>query len=300
MNNILFTSLQVVIALLVVYILGVFAMKIMTKEDIIMDPTKLTITPIFTGWIETNGFINKQFNTFNRFAKNFRNLPHSMNRYGGAQFSYSLWIKLNNTSAENVADKILFLHGDPKMYKYRVYTNEGSKTLTDYITKCPLVKFGNSVDDIKVQFNTTNDISATSTISRIPNADETVRHNIVSLIPGKWAFFTFVFEDDKRYNEFEDGVIFRFYINDILYHTERYKGAIRLNKGHLHILPTGSIKDGYLADLTYYNYALNINEIRTLYAKGHNNTRYNELENDASFNEPMYLSQYNKLEINNF
>jgi len=299
MNNKLFILLEVVIALLIVIILNKIAVKIMTNDEIIEDPTRKMKTVLFNGWVETNGFTNKKFNTFNQFATNYRKLPHSMNKLGGAQFTYTMWIKLNNTSAENVANKVLFLQGDPSLYNFTETIGNTTKTINDFLVKCPVVKFGNGVDEINVEFNTTKEISARASILRVPNADETIRHNMVSLLPGKWAMLTFVFEDDKRYNEFEDGVIFRFYVNDIMYNTSRFTGALRLNQGDLNILPNGGILDGYLADLTYYNYAFNVEDVRNVFAKGFNNNRYNEMDNDPSFNEPLYLTQYNKLEINN-
>lgn len=290
---------QVAVALVVFAILNNAALMIMKYDEIVDDPTKLVKQVIFKGWVETNGFTSKQYNTHNVFSTNYKKLPHSMNKMGGAQFSYTMWVKLNDLSASNVADKVLFLHGDKNAYAYTTTVGNLTQNHVGTVVKCPLVKFGDSADSLLVEFNTTTEVSATAEISRIKSMDETVRHNVFSLMPGKWALFSFTFEDDRRYGEHEDGVVFKFYINDILYHTQRYSGALRLNQGDLNILPTGAISDGYLADLTYYNYALEVDAIKQVVVAGPSKERYNDLAGDPSFNQPLYLSQYNKLEVAN-
>ena len=290
---------QVAVALVVFAILNNAAIKIMKLESLVDDPTKLVKTVLFKGWVETNGFTNKQYNTHNVFSTNYQKLPHSMNKMGGAQFSYTLWVKLNDLSASNVADKVLFLHGDKNRYAYTTSVGNLTQNHVGNVVKCPLVKFGDSADTLMVEFNTTTEVSATAEISKVKSFDETIRHNVFSLMPGKWVLFTFTFEDDRRYGEHEDGVVFKFYVNDILYHTQRYAGALRLNQGDLSILPTVAIADGYLADLTYYNYALELDAIKNVVRAGPSKIRYNDLAGDPSFNQPLYLSQYNKLEIAN-
>lgn len=299
MNKAVFIVLQVLVAIIIFVLLNNFAVWIMKKETIIDDPTALVKTKLFDGWVETNGFTNKAFNTYNMFASNYRKMPRSINKMGGAQFSYSMWIKLNNTSAKNIANKVLFVQGDNKRYSFSTSVGDKRTNEIDYLIKSPLVKFGDDADTLITEFNTSTNISTTAQVSKVNNRDETVRHNVFSLMPGKWMLMTWIFEDDKKYDEPEDGVVFRFYLNDILYQTQRYSGSLRLNKGDMYILPGGGIEDGFLGDLTYYNYALGVDEIRRVYSQGVTNKRYNEMDTDPSFNEPLYLSQYNKLEIYN-
>lgn len=299
MSKILYILIQSIAALLIFVALNNIAVYIMKNEDIIEDPTKLIKQLIIPGWVETKGFTDKAFNTYNRFAKNYKKLPKSSNKFGGAQFTYTLWTKFNNVSAENLAGKVLFLQGDKKKYPYTETIYNKATAKTDYLVKCPLVKFGNNSNELIVEFNTTKDITETAVISRVQSSDETLRHNIFSLTPGKWTMMTFVFQDDKRYGDPENGIIFSFYLNDVLYSTQRFTGALRLNQGDLNILPGSSIQDGYISDLTYHNYALNPNEITKLVSMGYTNKRYDEMQSDPSFNQPLYLSQYNKLEINN-
>jgi hypothetical protein len=299
MNKVITVVFQIVVALIIFVILNNISIALMNKEDIIDDPTKRVKTVIFDGWVETQSFTDKQYDTHNVFASNYKKLPNSVNKMGGAQFSYSVWVKLNNTSAENVSEKILFLQGDKSQYPYTETVGNQTSTKNGYLVKCPLVKFGDSADTLVVEVNTTMNITDSAEITRVQDRDETIRHNLFSLLPGQWVLFTFVFEDNKPYGMHEDAVVFKFFVNDILYHTQKFKGALRLNKGDLCILPNGGIQDGYLSDLTYYNYALNVKEIQEIISKGRTNKRYTDLKNDPTFNKPLYLSQYNRLDITN-
>ena len=306
MNRTVFVIFQVVVALIVFMVLNNVAVYIMKKENVIPDPTKSVATSIFAGWVDTSTFTNKSFDTHNVFASNYRSLPRSANKMGGAQFSYTVWVRFNDISAKTLSDKVMFMQGDPTKYNYQVQRNVGGfspKTVTenkyDYVVKCPLVRFGDDGSSMIVEFNTTNDISARAEINRVQRDDQTVRHNVFSLLPGSWALMTFVFEDDRRYNDHEDGVIFTFYLNDILYYTQRFQGALRLNKGDLVMLPEGPIDQGYMSDMTYYNYALDLQQINKVIGKGMTNSRYNDMDTDPTFNQPLYLNQYNKLEISN-
>ncbi len=298
--NFLDKGLQIILALGIALVLNLIAVYIMVKEDIVEDVTKLVSVPIFKGWVDTKAFTNKQFNTYNRFAKNYKKLPRSINRKGGAQFSYSVWVKFSNISSANLSKNVLFMRGDKTKYPYKVTI--GNKTLdkNDYVIKCPLVRFGDNMNELVVEFNTSNDVSASATITKIDNdTDETVRHNIFSLVPDRWTLMTFVFEDNKEFGEAESGIEFSFYLNDILYLKQRYKGMMRLNGGDLIILPNSSIEGGYMADLTYYNYALSLYDVRKVLSRGVSPYRYNDMETDPDFNEPLYLTEYNKLEIYN-
>lgn len=307
MNKIIFITLQVVVALVIIRVVNSMSTLLLEKDNVIIDTTKNVVSPIFVGWIDTNSFTNKSFNTHNQFARNYVNLPHSVNKMGGSQFSYTVWIKLTDVSAQNTADKVLFIQGDAKQYVYQTKETKrtgfgpekASKNNYGYVVKSPMVKFGDDAGDLIVEFNTSVDFNARAEIKRVPSQDLSVRHNVFSLIPGNWAMMTFVFEDDKLYSNPEDGIKFTFYLNDTLYHTQRFKGALRLNNGDLTLLPSGPIQGGYLSDLTYYNHALGVDEISKVYTRGMVQEAFNTLKTDPSFNLPLALSQYNKLEINN-
>jgi hypothetical protein len=299
---------QAIVGLILFFILNYIAIAIMKREDLIEDPTKSVKQPIFSGWIDTKSFSDKSYTTYNMFAKNYRKLPRSVNKTGGAQFSYSVWVKFKDFSDKNLANKVLFVHGDKSKYPYSVTASYNGKkgetrNLTDYLIKCPLVRFGNNAGELIIEYNTTKNVSeSVRVIHKDNDKNETIRRNLFSIIPGKWTLFTFVFRDDKRYDSPEDGVELQFYLNDVMYTRHTSIGGLRLNKGDIHILPNTTndpISEGYMCDLTYYNYALNMNDVKDILKRGVNTKRYSELEDDADFNEPLHLSQYNKLEIYN-
>jgi hypothetical protein len=74
---------------------------------------------------------------------------------------------------------------------------------------------------------------------------------------------------------------------------------LRLNQGNLYILPEGGIAGGYFGNLTYHNSCLSSKCINRILMEGHPHNAYNEYKNDPTFNEPLYLNQYNKLEMHN-
>lgn len=302
MTGIISIIIQIIIVLLIVLFLNFVALKLMVYEEIVDDNGAKKSKTIFDGWVETHSFTNKKFNTYNPFAKNYRKLSPSMNRMGGAQFSYSFWLKLNDTSPQNLENKILFLHGDPTPYPYSYEEVYKQKTTTRApIVACPAVRFGKDLNEIIIECNTTFDFNESVSFWGISDLDETKRHNVLSLIQGKWALFTITFGDRFAIDQKEDRTHVKLFINDIEYHTSKdyLRGALKLNQGHLHILPNSPIESGYMSDLTYHNYALNVEDVRRIYNRGFTNERYNEMDNDPEFNQPLYLSQYNKLDIYN-
>ena len=92
MNKLVSIALQLLVVVSTLVLLNFIASKIMEKEEIIDEPVGRKASIIFKGWVETGSFVNRSFNSYNRFAKNFRKLPESVNTKGGAQFSYSFWI----------------------------------------------------------------------------------------------------------------------------------------------------------------------------------------------------------------
>lgn len=292
-------TIQVAFAVALLTVLYKISHSLLLSDGVVaLSPGKQT-TVLFDGWVDASTFTDKQFDTYNVFATNYRKLLKSYNR-NGTEFSYTVWVKLDDVSTRNLASKVLFLQGDKVHYPFTVVTEKGTtKTIHDYVVKCPLVKFAPNGRDLVVEFNSSDNVSETATINKVSNSDETIRHNILSLVPEKWMLLTFTFHDKVQHNKHE-GVEFKFYINDVLYHTEFFKGMIRLNQGNVHILPnSSSISGGYLGDLTYHNFALMEQDIGRVLAKGIPRNQYSAMKQDADFNQPLYLTQYNKLDVYN-
>ena len=298
--NVLGVMIQITAALVVLYLVNMGMNKMLRSERIVIDYSAKVFTKIFSGWISTASFTNRSYNTFNPFATTYRHLPRSVNRMGGAQFTFSIWTRFDDTSTTNLMNKVLFLYGDPTKYTVtKTIDDRTDESVTDYVIKCPLVKFSADGQNIVVEFNTNDALTNSAIIPKVKTTDDAKRHNVVPMLPGKWALWTFVFEDNINPEvATESGVQFRMYINDFLHHTQRYEGSLRVNRGYINILPV-PVNNAFMADFAYYNYALNANDITKIIERGINQNIYNEMDSDASFTEPNYITEYNKLEIYN-
>lgn len=302
--GLLFDLIQCTLALLVGYVIYNLSKSVLQKNDVIKDYTKQHEVVILGGYVSTRSFFNKKFNTYNPLSTNYVELPRSVNRLGGAQFSYSVWVRFDDVSQSNLNGKILFSLGDQEMYEMTKESNGTTQKIIDHAIKCPIVKFGPNGKDVVVEVNTTTEITQRAVIPARRSMDETLRHNVFSLIPSKFVLWTFVFKDDilPGYTH-ESGCIFQMYVNDFLYYTQRFNGTLRLNRGVLAIHPlVGSdkaIDAGYISDLRYYNWALNISYVRKIMARGAPGNKYDDMGSDAPFNEPLYITEYNKLDIYN-
>ena len=282
---------------------------VMASQKVVVDHTMQQTTAIFKGWISAVTFTNRNYNSFNEFAMNYRDMPRSINRAHGAQFSFSIWTRFDDTSTINIKNKVLFLYGDPNKYTITRTIKEhedhggqvSNETITDYIIKCPLVQFSEDGGALNVQFNTNENIQNTIVVDKVRSVDESRRHNVMSMMPGKWALWTFVFSEDLNKGvsgEGNAGIKVQMYINDFLHHTEKVKGSLRLNKGFVTILPE-PINHAYMADFSYHNWALTQTDVVQIVKKGVSSKAFNEMDSDGGFSAPNYLTEYNKLEIYN-
>jgi hypothetical protein len=130
-----------------------------------------------------------------------------------------------------------------------------------------------------------------------------MRNNAVKLAQDKWALFTFTFEDHIAINKQEDGIVIRFYLNDVLYSSHSVKSAIRPNKSNLHIFPSingvgGPITNSRIGNVFYFNYALRHDDVRKIHTRGPP-THSSDVEKLDGLGEPLYLSEYNKADVYN-
>jgi hypothetical protein len=140
--------------------------------------------------------------------------------------------------------------------------------------KQPLIKFGKDENELIVRFNTIND----------PTKEVKITGDMLQVLSvNAWYLLTFTFQDGYNVDGFEDGIMFKFYINDKEMTSVTFPNdALVTNTDPIHILPNvGSVlKDDYntlagvMADITYHNYALTPKEIRPIVDKGFNNSSY--------------------------
>lgn len=275
------------------------------------------IVKVVDGYINTSLLHNRSWNHLNKFSKSYLPLKHSYNRKGGIQFSYSYWLNLRAAQNGKMAWKDILLKGEPKTINYKVtrFNDSAYASLKNRKTnetmvhtvgvKCPRIRFGPTYDSIQVELNTIDNPDERFIIrsTSAPGNRTSMRNKAVKLAQDKWALFTFTFEDHTAINKHEDGIVIRFYLNDVLYSSRSIKSAMRPNKSNLHMFPSingvgGPIQDSRIGNIFYFNYALSHSDIRTLYSRGPPK-HMSDMENKDGLGEPLYLSEYNKADVYN-
>jgi hypothetical protein len=264
--------------------------------------------PVFTGVMNAKSNIGRVYNTFDPSSLTYRRLPQSVNRMGGAQFSYTVWVSFSRgINDADVAGKTLFMRGDNKHFR-PLYNSKSGTTENyfaenegkDYTIACPRVSFLGA-NKLAVDVNTDSELRRRFVIgSDAPEG--AMQKNVLSLIPGHFVMYTFVFEDNVGMDAFERGIRMRFYINDQMYFTSTAPGALRQNEGPLYLLldrtPDG--REGVdalsIADLTYYNYALRDTDVASLYSKGYNAEAFKDTSVVKKDNMSLNMSSYNRLD----
>jgi hypothetical protein len=165
-------------------------------------------------------------------------------------------------------DTVIYPSTDPNTQNYRTFRITKDRDVT---LKCPLIKFGKDGTSIEVDFNTNKNVDNKFVI----NSD------ILNLLSGNvWNMLTFTFEDYKDITGFANGIKITVYINQKQIYTYTLKqDSLKLNDGHIYVLPTmssqnKSTNDAAIADVTYYNRALNIDELKKIVAAQFNDGVY--------------------------
>lgn len=314
--------IQVLVGIIAVFVLYNIGKYILKEDDILYQPNNYEVgddkTAIFIGFIEANKHFNRTYNTMYLDASNYIDLKRSVNKQGGAQFTYQFWIYVDNPEyliEEN--QKILegedqrhpfpiFIKGDPQRYNYEHFEDmdkrSKGKFVRDHTSFCPKVTFGNKNNEIIVSFNTTKAINEQVSIIKKDSDRSTRRHNVLSLQPRKWIMYTIVFLDNIPVNDFETGLIVKLYVNELLYKLDTFPNtAIRQNNGDFVLLPDGPANveaNLRISNLCYFNHAVAENEIVGSYNLGPNLTPVKKGNMDDS-DRFMKMSSKNKLDIYN-
>ena len=291
-----------VIISLIIYWLSLFAIN---RDKLVItnkytDTNKPMSFPIVDGYIDCVSGINMVYNTTNHQARNYIPLPRSVNRMGGAQFTYSFWLYLDDISPENIKNKIILCRGDTNQYSYKMInklTSSVVETGKSRIVQSPLIRFGENYKEMVVEFNTTDKFNERMVIvNNVSATDSAIRRNAMSLIPHYWVMFSFVFEDNVPINDFENGIAVNFFVNDTMYQIHKVRSTIRQNNGNLFVLPDDSkigIKTARICDVCYHNYALDDIKIKDIYTRGPTKSVYSR-NND--FGQPLYLAASNRID----
>ena len=315
---------QLVAGVLVVALVYRLALLIMRADRLVVaQPSAGTSRPtrvdIVKGYALTAAASDRVWSTTQPYAPNYAPLARSVNRRGGAQFTYQFWLYVGDASPENVGERTLLLRGSnaPRTWTKTVATpavvadvvgvptaRTDTQTFADQVLiKCPQIAFGPTHDSFVVTVNTLHDPNTVVEIS--PDAapsDSTARKNLLKLTTGQWALHTFTFEDNVAITDFEDGIRVRYYLNDTLYHTARLPSSLRQNNGDFYLLPSlgdaGVLKDCRIGGVAYYNTAIDADEVRATLRRGPPTQLSTDVEDglggDAS--APLYVSEFNKID----
>lgn len=120
--------LQIVAAIIITIVLYIITLVVLNIDSIVVNNSIKVLpkqhTKIITGYAPASYLAKKTFNTVNPLSDNFVKIGKSINTSGGSQFSYQLWIKLDDPEDANYKDLILLLKGDARKYKLAKYTYE--------------------------------------------------------------------------------------------------------------------------------------------------------------------------------
>jgi hypothetical protein len=280
--------IQITIGLIIVLVLYVITLVVLRIDSIVsVSSNKVkqnSSTLIVDGYAPISWLADRKYNTTNQYARNFKQIARSLNRRGGAQFSYQFWIKIDEGNSEYYKDLIVLMRGQDKKYKIGLYdqtTNALVKELEPgYAIACPMIKFTDSYKNMRVHLNTNNDPYTFVDIKMSPELSIGKR-DVLSFAPVNWLLYTFIFEDSySHYTSHENGIRMQFWVNDFMYQQETNslnyapfrENFIKQNDGDLYLFPELRTRPPAeflkLANVKYYNYAVSENEIRETFKAG--------------------------------
>lgn len=293
--------IQIIIGLIISYAIYVVAVIVMRKDILNMEnkynPAKKNDVTVFRGYVESSNIVNARYNTHNPTLENYVSINPSVNLKGGAQFSYSMWLKVDEPSS--AIQKCIFLKGDPNVYSFKTTSKDmqRSEIKTDRVAICPMLSFGDKPMEFTVTFNTLDNIHETLKMVSIKSENSIYRKNLLSLFTGKWFCLTLIFEDNMPINDFENGIVVKAYVNDTLYQIGKYASALKQNSGDLCFFPE-AVPKCKISGFTYYNYALSHVNVKDIVNSGPN-TKPDSKTNNDTISIPYYVSDYNKLDLYN-
>lgn len=308
--------IQIILAFIIIIILYIVTLVILNIDSIVVKTSSIVkpneTTVIMNGYASASYLGTKSFNTFNAFAPNYIKIGKSLNTNGGSQLSYQFWIKIEDPNV-NVFDNLIILcKGDKNKYKIGLYDIDNknliSKIPPDYVIVAPLIKFIDSYRHLRVQFNTANSPMTSIDINMSPNDVGQGRRNVLSLLPLNWYLFTFVLEDNFSYtNIAENGINFKFWVNDFLYQENGASDSpslrnntLKQNDGDLFLIPNSPSTGNFLkmGNIKYFNYALAEDNIKHTYQYGPPTFNAEEIEQRQI--QPAYLTAFNKIDVFNY
>lgn len=202
-------------------------------------------------------------------------------------------------------DVVLLLRG---INRVQNYTNVCGVQKPNVYVKCPLIKLENNGNSLTVEFNTEKSVDPVREGAKnvcnqtIRNWDEANQHKVSirglktnNAFLNKWFMVTVILQDTYPSDPlpFRNRVRVRIYINGVLELDQYVENSIgqndeptilKPNEGNLYIMPqitisgndksakpaTSAINNIMMADLSYFNYAVDSDSVLTMYQNGFN------------------------------
>jgi hypothetical protein len=223
-------------------------------------------------------------------------LPRSTNRIGGAQFSYSFWLRKGVGTEQTLKNKIIFYRGhelkvtndnfkrgyiydrangdkdqvDNNVTYQDFQKNDSNDAFSNRFLKCPLIRFGSKPNTLRIEFNSFKN----------PHLFVDLDTEVFSLLKSSsnnphFNFIAFSIQDNFDFGGVERGIKVDVYVDDALVKTQSFENnALYINEGPIVLFASNrdmtetKVVDADIGDLTYYNYALQTRDVDNLYAKG--------------------------------
>jgi hypothetical protein len=270
-------------------------------------------TFIVKGLINAQSAANTSYTTYDKTSSKYRHLPKSVNRFGGAQFTVSLWLHIKGAVSDaQVSGKTLFMRGDKVKYA-PMFSPDGDTSRQayfpgktenmDYAIVCPRIHFPtgqNCSNKLLIDLNTDRQLIQRFQIGS-DDIDLDLRKNLLSAAPNSWTMLTVTVEDAYDLSNFEKGIRVRVYVQDTLYTEQTAPGSLRMNTGPAHVLPgddkeTAGIANAFMSDVVWHNWALSPAEVARLYSMGFNSER---AEDDVTTARHLHLDTRIKIDVSN-
>ena len=208
-------------------------------------------------------------NTSNPNKANYIEMPPSVNKNGGIEFTYTFWAKINDLRK----DTVIFVKGaNPARQSLseelsKVKDAEANVVTNDLI-KCPMVRM--SKNKIGISFNTAREIHNELELEiDSKNLLESTESN------PRWFLFSLSFREGEFTTEYgmnAKGIIVDLYLNEQHVKNKFIENdSLRLNEGDFYFFPKGSTEsESMIGNLYYHNWALNSEDVTSLWAAGFN------------------------------
>jgi hypothetical protein len=188
-----------------------------------------------------------------------KTISRSINATDGIEFTWSVWINIDNLTYNSGKYKCVFYKGND----YATNPNDTEAVGLNFPNNAPGVYIAPNTNNLIIMMNTFNVINEEIVINDIPL--------------NKW--FNVIIRCQNNTLDI--------YINGTITKSHTLHGVPKQNYGDIYVAPLGGF-DGYISNLWYYNYALGTSEIAKLVSKGPNTKMTGS--NSFDIKNPNYLS----------